>query len=252
MEDRSSSKKLGNNSLLGAAGRFERRFVSLLTEYYSGSPISVTPQLRILHRGGTHYIVDCALFYQDGAKPIALFDLKQNHSQNALMRSIRFFQAAKSYGVDDDAKYYFVCPAHSEAFFQSKPLDENDVEIYDITQAVTDNAVPTEDDLLRNQVSINDLPSPISAECSFAISKKKEWDTGNVLVKVICWAILPAIAIALVILDLFGIFPLSWQNLSVLGFAACCVLLPTMRYIKIGTFEASLLSRKKDDKKQNQ
>ena len=252
MEERSEPMALGNKPSLGTAGGFERKFVSLLTEHYSGSPISVAPEVRMPLRDKTRLFVDCALFSQGDAKPIALFEVKQKYSYPSLARCIEFFQAVKCYGIDNDAKYYFVRPAHSESHSQSKPFDASDVVIYDITQAVIDNKVPTEDDFLRNQVSIYALPSPSSAERSYTLSKEREWDKGNEIAKVLCWAVIPAIALALVILDRFDLFSLSWQNLSVLGFAACCALLPSMRYIKIGTFETSLSSRKKEDKEQNQ
>lgn len=119
------------------------------------------------------------------------------------------------------------------------------LEFIDFTEAIKD------DDFDR---AVNDYTLPpyeiltIGARQK-AISKQKEYQKKNIAaLKWLCWGLLPAVCLALVLLDAFGVYALSSLRLIAIGAGAAILLIPCFKEIKIGEITLkSMIENQKEE-----
>ena len=109
--------------------------------------------------------------------------------------------------------------------------EEKNLQFIDFTEAIKDN---------NFACAVNDYGLPpyeiltIGARQK-AISKQKENQEKKIVaLKWLCWGILPLVCLALILLDVFGVYTLSSLRLITIGAGAVGSLIPCFKEIKIG------------------
>lgn len=84
-----------------------------------------------------------------------------------------------------------------------------------------------------------------------AINRQKEKQEKKIVaLKWLCWLILPAVCLALVVLDAFGIYTLSSLRLITIGAGAAVSLIPCFKEIKIGEITLkNIIEKQKEESK---
>ena len=73
------------------------------------------------------------------------------------------------------------------------------------------------------------------------------------MLKVICWAVLPAVGLALVLLDAFEIYTLSSLRLITVAAGAVAILIPCFKEIKIGEIHLNnQIEKQKEESEDNE
>lgn len=118
-------------------------------------------------------------------------------------------------------------------------------EFYDFTKKLNDDEIPISECGPTNLPSYDEIRT--GAESKYISAQKKQKRRYINGLKVFCWAIIPAIIIALFIFDLYSIYPLTSERLILLGILILSLLLPFFGEIKVG--EVTLSNKKKDEEK---
>lgn len=147
--------------------------------------------------------------------------------------------------VSNQLKRYMDTLDYPVKAFAAFPGTNDRVEFYDLTQKMNDSAIPI------SECRADKLPSykeiRIGAESKYINAQKKQKRRYINGLKLFCWGIIPALTIALFILDALSLYPLTTERLILFSILALSLLLPFFGEIKVG--EITLSNKKKDDEK---
>ena len=109
--------------------------------------------------------------------------------------------------------------------------EKEQLEFIDFTEAIKDNNF----DRAINNYRLPPYEILKIGARQKVINKEREKQKHRITVlKVLCWAILPSVSLALILLDALGIYTLSTLRLITVGAGAIVALIPCFKEIKIG------------------
>lgn len=129
--------------------------------------------------------------------------------------------------------------------FAAFPGANGGVAFYDLTQKMSDNTIPISECGPINLPSYEEIRT--GAESKYINAQKKQKRRYINGLKLFCWGIIPALIIALFILDALSLYHLTTERLILFGILALSLLLPFFGEIKVG--EITLSNKKKDEEK---
>lgn len=155
--------------------------------------------------------------------PLIMIDVKvcaKKDRENSINRA---FKNLKEYYNKEKFPIKYVAAIYTD--------EESKYELIDLTKAVMESK-------LNNHISYFSIPGYkflIAGARQKAIKAEKDKQNNNILIfKILCWIVIPIIAIVLLILDAKGIYVLSTLRLIVIGACVGVALLPCFKEIKIG------------------
>ena len=178
--------------------------------------------------------IDIAVMDQDTQIPLMIIECKlvsNAHSVEAAANQLRRYRDTLDYPVKAYAAFY--------------GTSGKAVEFYDFTKKIDDYKVPI------SECGPTDLPSyeeiRTGAESKYISAQKRQKRRYINGLKIICWGIIPALIIALFILDVLSLYPLTTERLILFGILILSLLLPFFGVVKVG--EVTLSNKKKDEEK---
>lgn len=210
-------------------------FDELLTKGYPKESIILEGKL------DARRFVDFLITDVDTGLPVMMIEIKTcgNRTEEAIL-SMAFNSLKACYAQNKT-------PIKAVAAIFSKLGERRLLEFIDFTEAVK------EDDFSR-LVRPYSLPSYeilTTGAQQKAINKQKEDQEKKIVaLKWLCWLILPAVCLALVVLDAFGIYTLSSLRLITIGAGAAVSLIPCFKEIKIGEITLkNIIEKQKEESK---
>lgn len=147
--------------------------------------------------------------------------------------------------IIDQLKLYMDTLDYPVKAFAAFPGANDGVEFYDLTPKMSDSTIPI------SECGPTELPSyeeiRTGAESKYINAQKKQKRRYINGLKLFCWRIIPALIIALFILDALSLYHLTTERLILFGILALSLLLPFFGEIKVG--EITLSNKKKDEEK---
>ena len=185
--------------------------------------------------------VDFLITDVDTGLPVMMIEVKtcSDRTQNAVVEMA--YNNLKAYYIQSKS------PIKAVAAIFSRLGDEKLLEFIDFTEAV-------KEDNFSRLVRPYSLPSyevlTIGARQK-AINKQKEDQEKKIAaLKWLCWLILPAVCLALVLLDAFEVYTLSSLRLITIGAGAAVSLIPCFKEIKIGEITLkNIIEKQKEESK---
>lgn len=177
--------------------------------------------------------IDIVVMDQDTQIPLMLIECKtvsNSHSVEATANQLRRYMDTLDY------------PVRAYAAFHGT---NRKVEFYDFTQKINNNDIPIAAYGPTNLPHYEEIRT--GAESKYINAQKKRKRRYINGLKIFCWGIIPALIVALFILDAFSLYPLTTERLILLGILILSLLLPFFGEIKVG--EVTLSNKKKDEEK---
>lgn len=177
--------------------------------------------------------IDIVIMDQDTQIPLMLIECKtvsNSHSVEAAANQLRRYMDTLDY------------PVRAYAAFHGT---NGKVEFYDFTQKINNNDIPIAACGPTNLPPYEEIRT--GAESKYINAQKKRKRRYINGLKIFCWGIIPALIVALFILDAFSLYPLTTERLILLGILILSLLLPFFGEIKVG--EVTLSNKKKDEEK---
>ena len=178
--------------------------------------------------------IDIVVMDQDTQIPLMIVECKSvpnSHSMDAAANQLRRYVDTLDYPV--------------KAYAAFLGTNGKMVEFYDFTKKRNDYKVPI------SECGPTDLPSyeeiRTGAESKYINAQKKQKRRYINGLKLFCWGIIPILIVALFILDVFSLYPLTTERLILFGILILSLLLPFFGEIKVG--EVTLSNKKKDEEK---
>lgn len=182
----------------------------------------------LLEWGTPKCAIDIAVLADDRVTPIAIFEIKGKKTPNTIRTGIAHLKRAAN-AFDITAPCSLVFGTDSALGFEVVDVTEyvyNSDEV-DISDIMAPNP-------LREPVSYNNLQAGSTSKNISRSIKKKQEKIDHI--KWFCWLIFPLIALALLLLDAFGVYQITTLRLTVVGAAAILVLIPFFSEVSLKDF----------------
>lgn len=173
----------------------------------------------------TRRFVDFIINDVDTGLPLMMIEVKScGERTQSSVRQLAF---------DNLKRYYEKVATPVKAIAAIIDREKEQLEFIDFTEAIKDN------DFNR---AINNYRLPpyeilkIGARQKVINKEEEKQKQRFTVLKVLCWAILPSVSLALILLDAFGIYTLSTLRLITVGAGAIATLIPCFKEIRIGEF----------------
>ncbi len=169
------------------------------------------------------YYADFIVNDIESGLPVMMIEVKSCSSRTLISLKKLAFQNLK--------KYYNKYNSPIKTIAAIYDRDKNSIEFVDFTEAIKENdySILVENYILPNYESLT------SGAKQKSITKQKEQQSNRInVLKVLCWRILPLIAVTILLLDYLEIYTLSTLRLIVVGVGAGITLIPCFKEISIG------------------
>lgn len=122
---------------------------------------------------------------------------------------------------------------------------EKRLEFIDFTEAIKENDY----DRLVDDYTLPEYEILIIGAKQKAVQKQESKNKENIhTLRRLCWFVWPPLGLALILLDAFGVYPLSTLRLIVIGAIAVITLIPCFKEIKIGELSLeNVIEQQKDE-----
>lgn len=122
---------------------------------------------------------------------------------------------------------------------------EKRLEFIDFTEAIKENNY----DRLVDDYTLPEYEILIIGAKQKAVQKQESKNKENIhTLRRLCWFVWPPLGLALILLDAFGVYPLSTLRLIVIGAIAVITLIPRFKEIKIGELSLkNVIEQQKDE-----
>ena len=188
----------------------------------------------VLEWGNKNVHIDLVVVDTNAQIPLMLIECKtvpNSHSMEAAANQLRRYMDTLDYPVKAFAAF---------------PVANDKLEFYDFTKKTNSCKVLTSECKPTNLPSYAEIRTGVESKYINAQKKRKRRYINGL--KLFCWGIIPALTIALFILDALSLYSLTTERLILFGILALSLLLPFFGEIKVG--EITLSNKRKDEKKQ--
>lgn len=175
--------------------------------------------------------IDIVIMDQDTQIPLMIIECKSvtnSHSVEVAANQLRRYWDTLDYPVKAYAAFHGA---------------DGKVEFYDFTKKITDYKVPISECGPTNLPSYEEIRT--GAESKYISTQKKQKRRYINGLRIVCWGVVPVLIIAIFILDMQALYPLTTERLILLGILILTLLLPFFGEIKVG--EVTLSNKKKDE-----